>query len=170
MIHPPKNFKARPTTDRAKESLFNILANNIDFTEIKALDLFGGTGSISYEFASRECKEVTCVEINYKHYSFIKKTINDLGFKNIKVIKTNVFKFLDKSSEKYDLIFADPPYDLPEIETIPDIIFDNELLSKNGLFILEHSDNTSFSNHPRLKEHRNYGGVNFSIFDTYEND
>ena len=170
MIHPPKNFKARPTTDRAKESLFNILSNYIDFSEIKVLDLFGGTGSISYEFASRGCNNITCIELNYKHYVFIKETINNLGFSQIKAYKSDVLKFLNKYTDKYDIIFADPPYDLPEIDTIPDIIFNNKLLNKNGLFILEHSDKTLFTNHPKLKEHRNYGGVNFSIFETLKSE
>jgi len=168
MLHPPKNFKARPTTDFAKESLFNILNNNFDFSEVKALDLFSGTGSISYELASRGCPEIICIELNFNHLSFIKKTIQELHFTQIKAFRADTFKFLKTCNTSFDFIFADPPYDLNNIEIIPDIIFERNLLNTNGWLIIEHGAKTSFVNHPRFKEHRNYGSVNFSIFESYK--
>ena len=166
-IRPPKNFKARPTTDFAKENLFNILNNNFDFTEIKVLDLFSGTGSISYEFASRECISVISVESNFKHQAFIKKSIDELGLNQVKTIKSDVFRYVKTCRDKFDIIFADPPYDLKEIESIPDFIFENQVLKNGGWLIIEHGDKTSFSRHPGFKELRKYGGVNFSIFESY---
>lgn len=165
MIHPPKNFKARPTTDFAKENLFNILNNNFDFSELKVLDLFSGTGSISFEFASRECISVISVESNFKHQAFIKKTIDEYGFKQIKSIKSDAFRFVKSCKEKFDIIFADPPYDLKEMETIPDYILGQNILNENGWLIVEHGDKTSFNRHSAFLELRKYGGVNFSIFE-----
>lgn len=167
-IRPPKNFKARPTTDFAKENLFNILNNNFDFAEIKVLDLFSGTGSISYEFASRECISVISVESNFKHHTFIKKTIDDIGFENIKAIKSDAFRYVKSCNKKFDIVFADPPYDLKEIESIPDFIYEQKILNDNAWLIVEHGDKTNFSKHKYFKEVRNYGGVNFSIFESYE--
>lgn len=164
-IKPPKNFKARPTTDMAKESLFNMLENEFDFESLKVLDLFAGTGGISYEFASRYCQDITCVELSYHHFSFIKKTINELDMaKEITAIKSNVFVFLRKHGIKYDIIFADPPYDLKDIESIPEIIFKNGNLNEDGVLIVEHSSNTSFTTNPYCYMHKNYGSVNFSFF------
>jgi 16S rRNA (guanine(966)-N(2))-methyltransferase RsmD len=164
-INPPKNFKARPTTDMAKESLFNMLQNEFSFEDLKVLDLFAGTGGISYEFASRYCEDITCVELNYNHFSFIKNTIKDLGFeKEIAAIKSNVFVFLRNHGEKYDLIFADPPYDLKEIDSIPELIFKNANLKQEGILIVEHSANTSFTSNKHFYLHKNYGSVNFSFF------
>lgn len=163
-ITPDKNFKARPTTDFAKENLFNVLNNNIDLEGINALDLFGGTGGISYELASRGAKQITCVEMNVKHYAFIKKTIDELKFDNIWVLRADVFRFLKSCSKKFDFIFADPPYDLKKINTIPDMVFSKELLLPNGLFILEHGRDNNFEKHPNFQEMRTYGSVNFSFF------
>lgn len=168
MIHPPKNFKARPTTDFAKENLFNILNNNFDFSELNVLDLFSGTGSISYEFASRECISVISVESNFKHHIFIKKSIDELGLTQIKAIKSDAFRYVKSCREKFDIIFADPPYDLKTIETIPDFIFENNILKENGWLIVEHGDKTNFGRHPAFIELRKYGGVNFSIFGSYK--
>lgn len=166
-ILPPKNFKARPTTDMAKESLFNILENELEISELKVLDLFAGTGSISYEFVSRGCSDVSCVEKNYQHYSFIKQTIRELQISDeLKVIKADVFSFLKNATQKYDLIFADPPYNLEGIEKIPDIVWQNKRLTKTGILIVEHSSNTLFNNHPMLKKQKTYGSVNFSFFET----
>lgn len=165
LISPPKNFKARPTTDFAKENLFNILNNNFDFSELKVLDLFSGTGSISYEFASRECISVVSVEGNFKHQAFIKKTINDLGLTQVKSYKSDVFRYVKSCKEKFDIIFADPPYDLKEIESIPDFIFEQDILNENGWLIVEHGDKTNFGRHQAFLELRKYGGVNFSIFE-----
>jgi 16S rRNA (guanine966-N2)-methyltransferase len=165
-IHPPKNFKARPTTDFAKESLFNILNNNFDFSEIKALDLFSGTGSISLELASRGCSDITSVELNYNHYSFIKKTAFDMQFSQLKVIRADVFKYLKSCKGTYDLIFADPPYEMEKIESIPDLILERNILSDEGWFILEHGSRNDFTQHPSFKEQRVYGSVNFSVFES----
>jgi 16S rRNA (guanine(966)-N(2))-methyltransferase RsmD len=167
-IHPPKNFKARPTTDFAKESLFNILNNNFDFSEIKALDLFSGTGSISLELASRGCVDITSVELNYNHFAFIKKTASELQFSQIKVIRADVFKFLKTNKGSYDLIFADPPYELEKIESIPDLIIERNILSEGGWFILEHGSRNDFTQHPNFKEQRVYGSVNFSVFESFK--
>ncbi len=163
-IIPDKSFKARPTTDFAKENLFNVLNHTIDITGISALDLFGGTGGISYELASRGAAQVTCVEINFKHISFIKKTVADLKFNNISVLRADTFRFLKSCNKKYDLIFADPPYDLDKIETLPDIVFEKELLLPDGLLILEHGKDHNFENHDNFIEMRTYGSVNFSFF------
>jgi len=164
-IFPPKNFKARPTTDVAKESLFNIIENEYDIPDIKVLDLFGGTGSISYEFASRECKDITCVELNFNHYNFIKKTIVELNINDvIHITKANVFRYLKKCPHSFDLIFADPPYDINNIDTIPELVFSNNLLNANGTLIIEHSKNTNLSESINYIKTKRYGSVNFSFF------
>jgi 16S rRNA (guanine(966)-N(2))-methyltransferase RsmD len=163
-ISAPKNLPVRPTTDRAKEGLFNIIQHQFDFSETAILDLFAGTGNISFEFASRGCENLTCVDSNFHCIKFIQKTITDLNLSGIKAVKANAFSFIKNNSKSYDLIFADPPYQLKEIETLPDLIFENNLLSDNGFFILEHPPQISFSEHPRLADHRVYGLVNFSFF------
>lgn len=163
-IHPPTNLPVRPTTDFAKESLFNILNNRIDFESTAVLDLFAGTGSISLEFASRGCPSVTSVDLNFKCVEFIKKASDEMKFTTIRAVKANVFGFLGFCKVKYDLIFADPPYDLPNISTIPDLVFEKELLNIEGILIIEHSREIDFSKHPKFTEHRNYGKVNFSFF------
>lgn len=164
IFDPGKKFKARPTTDMAKESLFNVLQNSIDFENIRALDLFSGTGSISYEFASRGCTDVTAVEINVAHIHFIKEVIEKLGEKHIRVVKSNVFVFAAHIKEQFDLIFADPPYDHPKFAEVADLIFRNKLLKPDGLFILEHSGQFDYSSHPNFRELRRYGSVHFSMF------
>lgn len=163
-IYPPKNFTARPTTDFAKESLFNILNNQIIFEETVALDLFSGTGGITYELASRDCKKVIAVEIDYKNYAFIKGKLIEFGFQSATVVKRNAFDFLKRCHEKFDLIFADPPYELDKIETIPELVFSGNLLNENGLLIVEHSKSTSFNDKQFFIETRTYGSVNFSFF------
>lgn len=164
-ILPDKNFSARPTTDFAKENLFNVLCNYVDIEGAHALDLFSGTGSISYEFASRGAAEVVAIEQNYKHYSFIKRTAEELGFKQIQLFRTDVFLACKKlQGKRFDLIFADPPYKLENIPEIPAAIFDNGLLAENGIAVIEHPANIDFSAHPRFAEHREYGSVNFSLF------
>ena len=161
-IFPDKSFSARPTTDFAVASLSS---NGRMMEDISALDLFSGTGSISYEFASRGAREIVSIEQNYKHYMFIRRTAKELGFKHIKIYKTDVFIACKKlKGRKFDLIFADPPYKLDKIDDIPAAIFDNELLAENGIAIIEHPANTDFSSHPRFSEHRQYGSVNFSLF------
>jgi len=166
LIHPSSNMAVRPTTDFAKESLFNILNNRIDFEETSVLDLFAGTGSITYEFASRGAKDITAVDINQRCNGFIRMTADSFGFSNIRTVRADVFAFLGFCKVKYNLIFADPPYDMKNISLLPDLIFNNKLLNDGGLFILEHSRNLNFSKHPAFLEHRNYGKVNFSFFKT----
>ena len=162
---PPKNFKARPTTDFAKENLFNVLNNSIDFNSIKVLDLFGGTGSISYEFASRGVNDITCVELNFNHFRFIKKTSEELDLSStIKVIKGDAFKYVEKTSEKFDVVFADPPYDLKDAEKLPDMILKNNLLLPEGILIFEHSGKANFNSHPNFLENRENGKVIFTFF------
>lgn len=164
-IIPDKNFSARPTTDFAKENLFNVLSNYIDIEGTKVLDLFSGTGSISYEFASRGAAEIIAVEQNFKHYAFIKRIAQELNFKNIKIYKTDVFIACKKlKGQKFDLIFADPPYNLDKIADVPAAIFDNELLDEKGLAVVEHPASVDYSHLLYFSEHRQYGSVNFSIF------
>lgn len=164
----PKNFKARPTTDFAKESLFNILSNSIDWEDVKALDLFGGTGSISFELVSRGCPQVTCVEKYPPNYSFIEKTKELLGAKELQIFKMDVFKFLEISKDQFDFIFADPPYNLPFLKEVPKLIIEKNLLKPGGTFIMEHSKSDDFSSSAYYKEKRVYGSVNFSIFEKEE--
>ncbi|MGQ1891526.1 RsmD family RNA methyltransferase [Thermophagus sp. OGC60D27] len=162
---PPASFKARPTTDLAREGLFNILNNLIDFDRQIVLDLFSGTGAISYEFASRGCESITAIEKNYNHFSFIKKTAQQLGLNNqIKVIKADVFKYLERNDKKYTFIFADPPYNLAELEELPPKVMNGQWLTDDGLFVLEHSPTHNFENTPFFWQSRHYGKVNFSFF------
>lgn len=163
-IDPPKGFKARPTTDFARESLFNILGNRIDFEEARVLDLYAGTGSISYEFSSRGAKEVHLVEQNLKHITGIKRIISEIGFENIRTIHIDVRTYLKICKVKYDIVFADPPYDLSWLEEIPDLVTGSGILEKDGFLVLEHPKKMNFRGHRLFFEHRNYGGVNFSFF------
>jgi len=169
-ITPPPGFKARPTTDFAREGLFNILNNRVDFDEISVLDLFSGTGSISYEFASRGAREVHLVEKDLKHIAGIRRIIKDIGFTNIKPIHIDVRAFLKACTQKYDIVFADPPYDLRWLSEIPDLVTGSGVIKDDGFFILEHPRNMSFSSHLFFFEHRNYGGVNFSFFSITDTD
>lgn len=164
-IFPDKNFKARPTTDFAKENLFNVLTNHLDIENASALDLFSGTGSISYEFASRGAGKVISIEANYFHYAFIKRTAASLGLTAITVYKNDVFAACKKlRGQTFDFIFADPPYDLPRITEVPDAIFENGLLAPGGIAVVEHPGTVSYADHPRFFEHRTYGSVNFTLF------
>ncbi len=162
-FHPPRNNPARPTTDIAKEGLFNILNNNLDLEDLKFLDLFGGTGSISYEMGSRGCPDITTVEIYAPNVKFIRETAEELGLP-IRVYREDVFNFIDHAPEKYDLIFAGPPYPLKRLGQLPDLIFENQLLTLGGWFVLEHSPEHNFDADPRCRARRNYGQTNFSIF------
>jgi len=163
-LNPPKNLPVRPTTDLAKESLFNVLHNLVDFSELNILDLFAGTGSLSFEFASRGCISVISMDQNFKCVDYIRKTANDLGFKNIKTIKADVFKSLKSNNYSFDLIFADPPYDLNWIDQIPDMIFTKGWLNKNAWLIVEHPGDVDFTRHEFFIQKRVYGRVNFSFF------
>lgn len=160
----PRTFKARPTTDFAKENLFNVLNNYIDFEEgVTALDLFAGTGSISIELVSRGCDRVISVEKEPAHYSFICKIMKEVQTDKCLPIRGDVFKFINNSREQFDFIFADPPYALKELETIPELIFKNNLLKEDGLFVLEHGKDNNFEENPHFIERRVYGSVNFSL-------
>ncbi len=166
MFSPGKNFKARPTTDFARENLFNILDNRYDFQELKVLDLFSGTGSISFEFASRGCGEITSVELDHVHLSFIYSVIKQLNLSEvIHLFKADVFRFIGRSEESFDLIFADPPYELKRLAELPDLVMNSSLLKDDqSLFILEHGKKNDFSGHPNFRELRVYGSVHFSFF------
>ncbi|MDR2840506.1 MAG: 16S rRNA (guanine(966)-N(2))-methyltransferase RsmD [Paludibacter sp.] len=161
----PKNITARPTTDFAKESLFNLLNNRISFDDIDMLDLFAGTGSIGFEFISRGAKRVVSIELEDIQCRFIKKVCNELKIDNLTLIKANVFKFLLSCNTQYDVVFADAPYQTENIAEIPDLIFSRNLLKDEGLLVVEHSAAFDFSNHPHFSEHRNYGNVNFTFFE-----
>ena len=163
-INPPAGFKARPTTDYAREGLFNILANRLDFESLTVLDLFSGTGSISFEFASRGAAVVHLVEIDPKHIAFIKRISDEMKFENIKTIRIDVRAYLKTCKFKYDIVFADPPYDLGWLETLPDIVLSSGIIGENGIFILEHPKDLNFRSNKLFFEHRNYGNVNFSFF------
>lgn len=163
-ILPPANYAARPTTDFAKEGLFNMLDNEYEFEDLKVLDLFGGTGSIAYEFASRGASRVYCVEMARENASFIKKESQRLGLDNVTMVRDNVFDFLGICHEKFDIVFADPPYSTEGLETLPDRILGKGLLHPECYFILEHPSTYDFSSHPRFIKHKVYGKVNFTVF------
>ena len=183
-ISPPKNISARPTTDFAKESLFNLLNNRMDFEGIDMLDLFAGTGSIGIEFISRGARDVIAVEMAHTQQNFIIQTCKLLKIKNLNLIRGDVFKFINSCKMQFDFIYADPPYDLPQLSKIPDLIFKdnpstnmtdsvyansnhdhNTLLKPDGIFVLEHSKNNDFSTHPHYVETRKYGNVHFTFFE-----
>lgn len=164
IIHAPANLPVRPTTDRAKESLFNILHNHFDLENIKALDLFSGTGNMAYEFASRGATKVVSVDINFNCYNFIKQSKSKLGFNNLEVLKADVFKYLQKCEDSFDIIFADAPYDLARIPEIPNLVLDKNMLNPGAWLIVEHGSELDLSKHPRIKEVRKYGQSTFSIF------
>lgn len=165
IFRPNKKFTARPTTDIAKEALFNILENRFDFSNKSVLDLFAGTGSIGYEFVSRGCAEVTLVEKNFNNYRFIQEVLIALEINNARPLRADVFRALPRFSYKFDIVFADPPFDLPEFKKIPEAVFSSGVLKENALFILEHPKEYDFSKHPNFKEIRKYGKVNFSFFE-----
>ena len=164
-IAPPSKMPhTRPTTDIAKEGLFNILENNLDIPSLKTLDLFGGTGSITYELASRGAKELVIVEKDATMYEFIKKTAATLGINNIRVVRSEVFRFIDQSTHKFDFIFAGPPYALTTIDDLPVKIFANNLLNPGGWFVLEHTPRNNYESYPAFSTQRNYGTTVFSFF------
>jgi 16S rRNA (guanine(966)-N(2))-methyltransferase RsmD len=160
----PKNITARPTTDFARENIFNVLENMLDFEGLTALDLFAGTGAISFEFVSRECSEVTAVEMANTQANFIKSVKQKLSADNLRVIKGDVFKFVETCSNKFDIIFADPPYDHPRFGEIPSLILNSQMIKPGTLVIVEHSRDYDFSELPHFCEQRTYGSVNFSLF------
>ncbi len=160
----PKNFKARPTTDFAKENLFNVLNNLIDFDGAVALDLFSGTGSISLELISRGCSQVISVEKNPTHHAFIQKTMEEIKTDRCVTIKGDAFKYIKKSTLQFDLIFADPPYQIYELPLLPELIFSQQILKPDGIFILEHGEKNIFTDNIHLFQMRIYGSVHFSFF------
>lgn len=160
----PKQLPVRPTTDFAKEGLFNIIENNFDIEELAVLDLFCGTGNISFEFASREAKNIISVDANNHCVRFVKETSTHLNLKQLTVIKQDVFRFLQHTNQAFDFIFADPPYQLKTLIEIPDLIFKNNWLNDEGWFVLEHDKFVDFSKHPHFFQQRKYGNVNFSFF------
>lgn len=160
----PRSFKARPTTDFAKENIFNVLGGYIDFDGKTALDLFSGTGSISLELVSRGCGRVVSVESDRDHHAFISQCLKKLGTDRCVPIRGDVFRFVKSCRQQFDFIFADPPYALKELPQIPDIIFEKGLLADGGIFVFEHGKDHDFSVHSHFVEHRAYGSVNFSIF------
>ena len=179
----PRSFKARPTTDFAKENIFNVLNGYTDFEDAVALDLFSGTGSITLELLSRGCSQVISVELDRDHHRFIQECLNKLtkvegqrskvegqrskveGQRSAVIpIRGDVFRFVKSCKQQFDFIFADPPYALKELPTIPDLIFEKNLLKEDGIFVFEHGKDYDFSQHPHFVEHRSYGSVNFSLF------
>lgn len=165
-IAPPKNLPVRPTTDMSKEAVFNVLNNHFNFSELKVLELFAGTGSISYEFASRGCTPILCVDGDMGCVNFIKKTAKEFEF-DITAIISDVFKFLEKHTGNYDIIFADPPYGMSqkEFEKIIELIFENELLDEEGILVVEHSKYTKLDSMPNYSFQKNYGGSVFTFFE-----
>ena len=160
----PRTFKARPTTDFAKENIFNVLTQHIDFDGCEALDLFSGTGSISLELLSRGCQRVVSIELDRDHHRFIQQCLQKLGDHNCIPIRGDVFRFLKSCHQQFDFIFADPPYALKELPQIPDLVFQKSLLKPEGIFVFEHGEKHDFSQHPHFLDHRQYGSVNFTLF------
>lgn len=165
LILPPPSYQARPTTDFAKEGLFNILGAEYEFEDLKVLDLFGGTGSIAFEFASRGASRVWSVEMSRDNATFIKSEAARLGLGNVTMVRDNVFDFLPICRERFDLVFADPPYALEGLERLPDLVFEAGILYPERYFILEHGADHSFTRHPRFVKERRYGRVHFSFFE-----
>jgi 16S rRNA (guanine(966)-N(2))-methyltransferase RsmD len=161
----PSSFKARPTTDFAREGLFNVLANTYDFRGLLVLDLFAGTGSIGLEFASRGAERVDMVDIDARTSRFLQHARRQLGIENVRIIRGDVSKYLKQCRNRYDLVMADPPYDLDIIPLLPELVLETEILVEGGWFILEHGKNNAFTDHPKFQELRKYGSVHFSIFE-----
>lgn len=160
----PRTFKARPTTDFAKENIFNVLNGYVDFEEATTLDLFAGTGSITLEMLSRGASRVVSVELDRDHHNFIRQCLAKLNEENCALIRGDVFRFLKSCKQQFDFIFADPPYALKNLAELPDIVFSKDILAPDGVFVLEHGKDYNFAEHPHFVEHRAYGSVNFSIF------
>lgn len=164
-IDPPRNYRARPTTDFAREGLFNILDNEYEMEGLRVLDLFAGTGAVSLEFVSRGADHVWCVEMNPQNAAFISSEARRLGASNLTVVRHNVFDFLPLCTEKFDIVFADPPYALENLQSIPDKVYEAGIIHPGGYFILEHGDEHSFTSHPLFVKEKHYGRVHFSFFE-----
>ncbi len=167
ILHIPKNFRARPTTDVAREALFNVLSHSIDFENLTVLDLFSGSGLISFEFASRGCKNIISIEKDYHHHKFITEQIQIFNLTNaITSFKTDAFSYLKRAPQnKFDIVFADPPYDLPNFDDVLQTILESKITKKDGLIIIEHGPERDYSHHPNFSQSRKYGKVFFSFFD-----
>lgn len=163
-LNPPQGLPVRPTTDMARESLFNILNNYVDYEDCTVMDLFAGTGAVSLEFVSRGAKEVTSVEINNQCTEFIKATAMQFGIRNLHVVRADVFDLLKRANRRFDIIFADPPYAIENLASLPDLVFEKQVLTDDGIFVLEHPREYSFGEHPHFWQHRAYGKVNFTFF------
>jgi 16S rRNA (guanine966-N2)-methyltransferase len=161
---PNKKLDLRPTTNRAKQGLLNILHHRLDWENCNALDLFSGTGSITYELSSRGCKQITAIDISPANIGFIRNNVKTLGLNNVIIVRSDALSFLRSHKEPYDLIIADPPYDYHHYPILPELIFEKHLLKETGLLVIEHSKRTSFKENPFFMEQRNYGEVNFSFF------
>ncbi len=163
-LNPPASLPVRPTTDMARESLFNILNNYVDYEDCTVMDLFAGTGAVSFEFISRGVKEVTSVDINNQCIEFIKQSAQHMRVSNLHAVRSDVFDLLKRAYKKFDIIFADPPYALDTLPQLPDLVFGSNILTDDGIFILEHPREFQFEEHPHFWQHRNYGKVNFTFF------
>ena len=163
-LNPPANLPVRPTTDMARESLFNILNNYVDYEECSVLDLFAGTGAVSVEFVSRGARKVTAIDIHAGCTDFIKDTAKHLALDNLRVVRADVFELLRRPNRQFDIVFADPPYAAPDLPQLPDMVFEHDLLTDDGIFILEHPKEFDFADHPHFWQHRIYGKVNFTFF------
>ena len=163
-LEPPQNLPVRPTTDMARESLFNILNNYVDYEDCSVMDLFAGTGAVSLEFVSRGAREVTAIDINAQCTHFIKRCAERLAVTNLHVVRADVFDLLKRANRRFDIVFADPPYALEGLPSLPDLVFDRGVLTDDGIFILEHPREYSFEEHPHFWQHRAYGKVNFTFF------
>lgn len=160
----PVKLPVRPTTDMAKEGLFNILYHKLSFPELNVLDLFSGTGNIAYEFVSRGCQSVTAIDLNSSCVRFIEQTAEKLNFSALIAIQVDYKRYLEKCGQQFDIIFADPPYQLANLEEVPSLVLKYKVLKSNGIFILEHGKDNQFNDFPGFYDHRKYGNVNFSFF------
>ena len=163
-LNPPQSLPVRPTTDMARESLFNILNNYVDYEVCSVLDLFAGTGAMSLEFVSRGVRDVTAIDINSQCVDFIKQSANQFAVSNLRVVRADVFDLLKRANRRFDIVFADPPYAIEGLTSLPDLVFAKDLLTEDGMFILEHPREYQFDEHPHFWQHRNYGKVNFTFF------
>jgi 16S rRNA (guanine966-N2)-methyltransferase len=165
LIEPPSGFRARPTTDFAREGLLNILANRYEFTSVSLLDLFAGTGAISYEFASRGTTDIDLVDTDRRNCEFIGTTLRKLEIDKARIHHISASDWLRVCRKEYDIVFADPPYDLKWLKEIPDMVISSHAMKANGILILEHPKTYTFTYHVHFSEHRKYGNVNFSFFE-----
>ena len=163
-LDPPQSLPVRPTTDMARESLFNILNNYVDYEDCSVLDLFAGTGAMSLEFVSRGARDVTAIDINSQCTDFIKQSSARFNVSNLRVVRADVFDLLKRANRRFDIVFADPPYAAAGLASLPDLVFSANMLTNDGIFILEHPREHTFEEHPHFWQHRNYGKVNFTFF------